>query len=212
MSDNPYQSLENSEVPPQKKSRTLLWVILGALAVMSLLCCCGGPMLLNWGLQNRISTDPVEVTAKADAMLQMDRPAELQPVFYMDMVFMKMAIFGQEGGGEMMCQMAMDPKMATDREKMRSSMDEQMQQQSAKNPDLPELIVDERETREYQVRGEPVSFDFNKCTAQESGEKYYQVSGVVDSQDGSQAVMILLQVKAENVSEDQITEMIESIQ
>lgn len=212
MSDNPYQSLENPAAPPQKKSRTLLWVILGALALMSLLCCCGGPMLLSWGVQDRMTVDPIEVGAKADAMLKMDRPEDLTPAFYMDMIFMKIAVFAQEDGGEMMCQMAMDPKMAADRDQMRSSMEQQLEEQASQNPDMPKLVVEERETREYQVRGQPVSFDFNTCVAEESQEKYYQVSGVVDTQDGSQAVMILLQVKAENFSEEQIAQMIESIE
>ncbi|HAY79259.1 MAG TPA: hypothetical protein DCY79_05570 [Planctomycetaceae bacterium] len=210
MSDNPYQAVENPVGGPQRKSRTLLWVILGAFTLMSLLCCCGGPMLLTWGVGSRINTDPAKVTAEADAMLEMDRPAELKPMFYMDVFVMKMVCFGDENG-DMLCQMELKAEYAKDREAMRAAMDEQMQKQAADNPELPELVVDEQVEREYQVRGEPVTFDLSKCTAVETGERYYRVSGVIDSPDGSRAVMVVLQVKEENFSEDRIAEMIESI-
>ena len=214
MSDNPYAATNDPESPAPKKSRKMLYIILGVLGVTCLLCCCGSPMMLMWVGQGRLKTDPVEVTEKADEMLKMDRTEDLQPIMYMDLVFMKMTMWGagKEDMTDMFCQMSMNESYAQDREAMKIQMEAKMREQAAQNPSLPVLNIDKSETRAFSVRGQPVEFDFNECTARETDEKYYQLTGIVDSKDGSEIVVLFLQLRAEKFSEERITQMLESIE
>jgi len=67
----------------------------------------------------------------------------------------------------------------------------------------------ERSTREIEVRGEPVSFDFSTGEVADSGKRRIEVTGTLEGADGP--VLLTLSADAEKFPEEAIVEMIESI-
>jgi hypothetical protein len=228
MSNNPFEDHSSSPFPspskgePQRKQasgmKTVLIVIGSIFGVMAL-CCCGVGGWVIYKARGAFVTDPSLVQAKAKTIVDMDYPSELTPVFAMDIIVVKMAMFvsgsQQSPEGDLLMVMSVPNEGEVDRENLTSQMEQQLNQQSAQNPNakIPSLDVTNRGTRKFMVKGQEVEFSFNEAKDSKSGELFFQVSGAYSDENSSdkKATLVFMQVRQSKFREERIKQVIESI-
>ena len=182
--------------PPPKKSSGMKTVIIvlaivggvGALA-------CGGCMVGGFLLfRDAISDDPEKIGQVAQSISEIDIPVEYEPMFSMSVMGVKIAAFGEQGGGtaRMIMLMSFPAAMGADEAQMRQQMDQSLQQQTGKG-NLTQL---ESETRSYSIRGEDASVRIAKVE-DDDGDQFRQVTTVFKSKDGSAAMLMVLMPEEE---------------
>src|SRR5262249_35057590 len=159
-------------------SKVLL--ILGSIAGVCLLACCGGGIFLyikakdaiqNFA-QNFTTTDPEEIRQRTAEIMHIDIPEEFPPLRAFNFFVMKQILYGKEASGSMVMIMEINQQMQgaqgganmkQQREQMLRQMRQQQQQQGqgAGNMDT-EITEESSETREFTINGEKVPFEFIK--------------------------------------------------
>jgi hypothetical protein len=219
--DQPYMSPEG--MPPDQKpgmsTGTKVLIVLGIVfLVLVLLCCCGGGAFVWWGasyMEDAISDDPQVVRQVTSEIVDIEVPEKLQPQFSMDMKvplsderFMVMVVYGDQADGTAVMLASFGEAFAAQGQaQMKDQMEQSLREQGlAPGGDLGSQEVTERE---IEVRGEPVKFAFVTGEDSESGKQRIMVNGMVEGKTGP--VMIMVFADPEQLSEEEIVEMIESI-
>jgi hypothetical protein len=216
------------DVQPQSKgmsSTAKVLLILGSIAGVFLLLCCGGGIFVymktkdaiqNFA-QNFTTTDPDEIRDRTADIVHIDIPEEFPPVRAFDFFVMKQILYGKESGGSMVMIMEMDQRMQggqgaagikQQRQQMLRQLRQQQQGQNAGNLNT-ELDEESSETREFTINGEKVPFEFIKGTSPNGGVPTRQVVGIFAGQNGT--VLLMVMVPESEYHEEAIVKMIESI-
>jgi hypothetical protein len=180
-----------------------------------LLLCCGGGVAVYWWAMDAldIKHDPAEVAAQTQEIVQIDLPDGLKPQSAVSVKIpfvgarMIMVIYQTDDGTGHAMLMEMSGGDAATEAQMRAQLEAQAQQQGASQMQLTDV---ESRKIELQVAGEPASFEIRKGKDSESQLEYIQVSGSFKTDDG--AGTLLLQVRADQYTEEQIEESLRSIQ
>src|SRR5262249_18421962 len=113
------------DVPTQKQgmsSTGKVLLILGSIAGVCLVACCGSgifvyfklkdaiPNLQNFA-QNLTTSDPEEIRQRTADIVHIDIPEEFPPVRAFDFFFMKQILYGEEAGGSMVMIMEINERM-----------------------------------------------------------------------------------------------------
>lgn len=216
--------------PPPKQgmsSTAKVLIILGSIAGVALLVCCGGIAYFvsqapNWAKNMAknfsMTQDPVEVRERTQAMLHVDVPAEFTPQGAMELFVMRWAAYqGKSGPQSMLIIMEMDKQMVDpqgamnpeqQREQMRQQLREQMRQQQQFGT-MEEMNEESHETRTVTIDGKPIEFDFTTGKGKNSQAVIHQVVGVIPTSSG----IVLLQLHATDAdyNEEAVMAMLNSI-
>lgn len=202
------------QTPPPPKSGmsggTKLLLILGGIGGLLALVCCGGIGFVVFKYRNAMSTDPATVRATTSEIATIAIPDGFTPVMSMNLPWppMKMATYQDSSQQGMIVLMEMDASMGgADPEQMRIQMQQQLRQQGQPQADVQ---VQQSETRQLTVRGQPTEFVFSKGTNTQTNTEFWQVTGTFQSQGGT--ALLIVMVPADQMTEEEIVEFIESIQ
>src|SRR5262245_53159319 len=141
------------DVPTQKQgmsSTSKVLLILGSIAGVCLLACCGSGIFLYFKAkdaiqnfaQNFTTTDPEEIRGRTADIVHIDIPEEFPPLRAFDFFVMKQILYGKEASGSMVMIMEINERMQggqggagmkQQREQMLRQMRQQQQGQNAGN-------------------------------------------------------------------------------
>jgi hypothetical protein len=218
----------DAPAPKQGMSSTSkVLLILGSIAGVCLLACCGGGIFLyikakdaiqNFA-QNFTTSDPEEIRQRTAEIMHIDIPEEFPPLRAFNLFVMKQILYGKEGSGSMVMIMEINQQMQggqgganmkQQREQMLRQMRQQQQQQGqgAGNMDT-DITEESSETREFTINGEKVPFEFIKGRSPNGGTPVRQVVGMFAGESGT--IMLMVMVPESEYHEDAIVKMIESI-
>jgi hypothetical protein len=201
-------------------------LILGAIAGVGLLACCGGGVYFGFKAKdvfqefakNAISSDPAVIRQRTQEIVHIDIPEGFEPSqslqFSMMNVAMKQVVYQRKGsGGSMLMIMETNqPMQGANTKQQREQMLRAMRQQQGQQPDQlnDELNEENSETREFTINGEKVPFEFIKGTGTDNARAFRQVVGIFRVK--SATVMVMLMVPEGEYDEPAVVRMIESIQ
>ena len=220
--DQPYMSPEG--MPPYQKpgmsTGTKVLIILGIVFLVLVLLCCGGGVAFFWAgasyMEDAISDDPEVVRRVTGEIVDIDVPEKLEPKMSMDFTvpftddrFMVMVIYGDQAEGSAVMLASFGEAFAGQGEAQMRQQMEQSRREQGLGPD-PGMGPQQVDEREIEVRGEPVKFMFATTEDPESGEKRIQVTGMFEGKTGP--VMIMVFADPERLSEEEIVQMLESIE
>lgn len=202
-----------AEQPPPKK-RNVTLIILAVVAVIGgglLLVCCGGIFYFMQSIEEQTTHVPAEVIERTKEIAQIDIPEEYEPKLAtgMNMVFFSMQVVRYEradGNGLLIL-----GEVGVPMEDMQQAQEDQMQDainQAGQNQRT--LQIQKTETREFEIRGRTVPFEFAEGTLAQDGVEYRQITGMFPTEDGTG--FLTLQVPEENYDEAAVVQMIESIE
>ena len=220
MSSNQYE-MPSGGMPPKVGMSTpvkvliILCIVFGGLAVV----CCGGmaimvPMFAS-KMKESVSDSPQQVVAKTAEMAKIDVPAELAPktafdmkVPFTDQRMMLWVVYTDQKGDSMLMLFAMGNMMAQqNQDQMRQSIDQSLQQQNMRQE---QITIEQTSTKEREINGQQATFTIQKGKGKDSKTERIQVSGVFQGKTGP--VMLMMNVDAQKISEDEIVKMLDSIQ
>jgi hypothetical protein len=217
-----------AEQPPKRgmSSTTKVLLVLGSIAGLCLMLCCGGGVYLFYKAKDMvsISTSPQDVKQRTQEIVQIDVPDDFVPAQSMkfavpNVMSMKWAIY-TKGANTQSILMLMEknqPGMAAQggagakqqRDQMLQAMRQQHGQQGGGNQFNTTINEESSETREFTVNGKKIEFDFVKGTRPGNGAKARQVVGVFPGRDG--IIMLMLIVDESEYDEAAVERMIQSI-
>jgi hypothetical protein len=216
--DSGYQ--QSGAAPSSGKSNALAWGL--GIGALCLLVCCGGGGIVVWKLgsvaktfmDNMATSDPAEVRRQTAEMVDIAIPDSYQPVQGMNMVAVRMVMYqtapSDEGkkGMLMLMEWAIDQPGANaqqQEQQLRNSMNQQRANQNFQST--------KSETREIEIRGDKVPFEFSEGTTGQPGQEQatHIVSGVFRGKR-DRPVMLQLTIPDEAYDEAVVMEMLESIQ
>jgi len=208
----------NWEQPPAKAGMgcgAKLLILLGVLFLLLLVLCCGGMLVSGWYFGNSVSEDPDEIIALTQEIVDIEIPGELRPQLSFDMKVpfsgqevMKWAVYADETTASFLVLASFGEALqGQDEEALADQIEQSLRQQGLASE---QNVRDwERSTREIEVRGEPVSFDFATGEDADTGTRRIEVTGIFEGAGGP--VLISFSGDAEKFPEETIVEMIESI-
>lgn len=196
-----------SAPPPQKVSKGCgkVALIVGGLALVTLMVCCGVGGWMLWSFWPRITTNPAEVQQIAKQILDIKIPADFQPATAMSMernfaMTMRVASFQHKERKGTLVLGSFQMKVGTPDQK--PNFTQQMDQKL-------ELQMGETKVREFQIRGQKVPFRFTEAVEQSTKKPFRVVEGNLDAPGGGTFLKLIVEEDA--YDEDAVTEMIESI-
>jgi len=181
-------------------------VITGGLAIA---LCCGGSY---WFLRKsmKMTENPAEVTQLAETIAKFEVPEGYKPRAGMSMnigVQMKMVAFDRQPdpkSGHLLFMQMTVPGQANEAQ-LKQSFDQQLKQQGQQQ----DLTEEKRETKTFQIDGQPREFEFITGVDKNTNKKMHMVTGTFPGRDG-----IVMFVFAEDDAvwdEARATRLIESI-
>lgn len=167
-------------------SKTLK-IILGIVAGLVVLCAVigiGGTFLVGRMAGNAFSTDKTQITTTAGNIATHTLPAGYEPAFSMDILGVKMAMFGNDANNGIIGMMAM-PAGAGDADVERS-MSQAMDRQTGNQ----KVTWNKSETKPITINGKEVSMKFSTGTDQK-GNAMRQISGAFTGEKGLVGLFII---------------------
>lgn len=214
--------------PPRKQgmsSTAKVLIVLGSIAGLGLVVCCGGLAFVGWKFQdvakkfaaNLTTNDPPEIRARTARIVHIDIPDEFPPMLAIDLMFMKEILYGtpDKPNRPMLIIVEIDKNFlgqqgGANAKQQRQEILRQMKQQGQQSANMNTDINEESsETREFTINGEKVPFEFIKGTAAHGGVPTRQVVGVFQGRGGM--VMLMLMVPESDYDEAAVVGMLESI-
>ena len=220
MSMTPPDMTSEVTQPPPKTGMSggaKLLIILGVGGGILVLLCCGGAIgtMVYMGT-SMVSDKPDVVVAKTDEIIQIEIPDQLEPKMSFDFKVpfsgqrvMLWTVYLDEETQSVLILFAMQNASASgDPEEMRRAMDQQLSQQGMGGQE--EIRIEESYTKDVEIRGEKATFTISKGVGEDSGKPRIQVMGVFKGETG--AVILMLNVDAEKYTEEEVIEMLDSIE
>jgi hypothetical protein len=190
-------------------SNTLVWVL--AIGAGVLVICCGGLGVMAWKAKsfvaNLASSDPVEIRRQTAEMLEITIPDTFKPMQAMNMVAVRMVMY-QTGAAPGSPGMLMLMEMAIPGAGNAQQQEQQLRQSMRQQQSNQNFQASKSETREIEIRGEKVPFEFSEGTNSQ-GKAMHMVGGVVRGKRGP--VMLQLIIPAEEYDEEAVLQMLQSI-
>lgn len=226
--DNPPESIIMSmhddlqAEQPQKRgmsSTAKVLLVLGSIAGVCLLVCCGGVAIFGLRFKDEIkkfaestSSDPAVVKQRTQEVVEIEIPEEFKPVatwgIPLGAFSMKQFIYQPPGNpNSVLVIMETNQPLAPgqDAKQQREAMQQGMRQgQQMGSIDMQE---ESRETRQFTINGEEVPFEFIKGKAH--GVPAHKVVGIFPGKQGT--VMLILMVADSDYDDEKIVNMIKSI-
>ena len=220
MSSNQYE-MPSGGMPPRVGMSTpvkvliILCVVFGGLAVV----CCGGMAILGpmfaSKMKESVSDNPQQIAAKTAEMAQIDVPAVLAPkasfdmkIPFTDQRMMLWVVYADQNSDSMLMLFAMGDMLAKqNQDQMRQSIDQSLQQQNMRQE---QITIERTSTKERQINGQPATFTIQHGKGKDSQTERIQVSGVFQGKTGP--VMLMMNVDAQKIGEEEIVKMLDSIE
>ena len=211
-----------SDEQPKKQgmsSTAKVVVILGSIAAVGLLACCGGGAFIYDKIKNS-SMNPGEIRKRTQEIVQIEILEGFEPVQSMHVnladVRLRWVIYQRPGDANSMLMIMemnqpLQPGNQGTPKQNRDQMIRAMREQQAQQQGNMGLAINEEssETREFTISGKKVEFDFIKGTAADKVTRTRQVVGLIPGRQGN--IMLTLMIPENAYDEDAITEMIESM-
>lgn len=172
-----------------------------------------------WGyskVKDNISTDPVKVIAMSNEIVLLDfgSDSKWKPAFAMDIFMMKMAIYAIDDESAFLVVMDGDPKTLGTGEafesQMRAEISKQNTQRSHKQMEATKEISSSRE--EFNVRGTPTSFLVSYSDGIETGTRYIEISGSLESNQAGRTAFIYIKARESVLTLEAAKALIETAQ
>lgn len=191
----------------------MLWIL--AIAALGLVVCCGAVGVLTWRfgaaarniVANMATSDPDEIRKQTAEMVDISIPDTYRPMQGMNMVVVRMVMYQTDAspdGSLMLMEMAMQ-QMGVDVPQQQQELRKSIEQQPANQ----NFQSSKSETREIEIRGEPIPFEFNEGTNAGQDQKIHMIRGVFRGKRG--AVLLQLMIPDDDYDEDAVLEMLQSI-
>lgn len=210
--------------PPEKQgtsagSKVLL--ILGIIFVILVVLCCGGLIAAyfwaNSYFGEAMSEDPQVVRQLTDEIVSIDVPEQLQPAFSMDMQIpftgqemMKWVAYADESNSSVLVMASFGEAFAgQNKQQMHTQIRQALRGQGLGQPE--NVNITERTEREIEVRGQPVTFSFGEGQQENTDRQWIEVTGTLEGPEG-RTVMLIVSADKATLSEEQIVDMIKSIE
>ncbi|HEY3968452.1 MAG TPA: hypothetical protein VGM05_28145 [Planctomycetaceae bacterium] len=212
-----HDDFQQEPAPQAKKSSgSKVLLILGTIAGLGLVVCCGGAGFLYYKFKDAISVtkDPVEVKKQTEELVTIEIPSTFTPLastrVATPVVNMKMIMYQSGAGNEdAMVLMEMSAPGA-DPKQMRDQMLQQMRTQQAQGSGFNSQInAQSKETRKFKINGDDVEFDFIKGTRGSDPTVYRQIVGVFQGRNGF--ILLMLMIRDSDYDEEAVLKMIKSI-
>ncbi|MBI3866587.1 MAG: hypothetical protein HY290_32295 [Planctomycetia bacterium] len=202
----------------KKSSGSKVLLILGTIAGLFLVLCCGGAGFLYYKFKDTISvtTNAAEVKKQTSEIVTIDIPEGYTPIsavrFSPGIFTMKMMMYqggtNNQGGLVLMemNQAGSDPKQ------MRDQMLQQMRSQQAQGGGSfnSQIVAQSTETKVFKINGENVEFDFVKGTRAGDSTVMRQVVGTFSGKGGG-TILFMLIVQDSDYDEEAVSKLIKSI-
>lgn len=218
MSMNQSDMNPNWAQPPEKTGMgcgAKLLIFLGVLFVLLIVVCCGGTLLSGWYFGKSVSEDPDQIAAVTREIVEIDIPEELSPqlsfnvkVPFTGQKFMTWVGYADPATASLLVLASFGETLqGQDQDQLAAQIQQSLREQGLASE---QNVRDwQRSTREIEVRGEPVSFDFATGEDADSGARRIEVTGTFEGDGGP--VLLSFSGDAEKFPEETIVEMIESI-
>lgn len=196
-------------------------IILGIVAGVGLLICCGGAGMFMWKAKPTVTQVPTEVTTRTTAILPVEIPEDKwEPAMHMSMsvpFIMDMSIAHWKSklddGGMILTRVLLKVK---DDNASQEQIDQQMEQAFSQGGgngqqgegQMAQLNVDKSEDRTVTMLGKETTLKYVEGKRPGSDDEWREIKGSV--KDGDSIIVIRVQAKAENFDEAEIIEMLES--
>lgn len=205
------ENFSHADAPRKSGSSVLIWV-LGIGAVCLVVCCGGGifaVMRFKDVVSNMATNDPAEIRKQTAEMIDISIPDKFRPMQGMNMVAIRMLMYQTDatasGGMGMLMLMEMPmQQMGVNAEEQEKELRKAAQQQNNQG-----FAESKSETREIEIRGEKVPFQFSEGTPSGQDKPTHRVSGVVRGKRGP--VMIQFTLPDDQYDEDEVIQTLESI-
>ncbi len=172
---------------PSGGSSVLVWVL--GIGAVCLVVCCGGFGVMAWRLKSFVAdmatSDPAEIRKQTAEMVDITIPEKYTPVQGMNLVVFHMVMYQTDAAADaaadnsrgmlMLMEMTMQ-QFGVDQQQQEQELRKSMRQQQGNQ----DFKSSKSETREIEIRGEKVPFEFSEGTAEQQGQekRIYMVSGV----------------------------------
>jgi hypothetical protein len=200
-------------------------IILGSIAGVCLLACCGGVVFVGWKFQdfaknvvaNLATKDPQQIRDRTAKIIHVEIPEQqFPPAVAIDVVVMKEIIYGtlDKPNRPMLVIVEMDKNYLGQQgggsaKQQRQEILRAMKQQGQQPGMDTDINEESSETREFDIAGEKVPFEFIKGKASQGGTPTRQVVGVIQGRAG--LIMLMIIVPESEYDEAAVVRMLESI-
>lgn len=195
-------------------------LVLGSIAGVGLLLCCGGLAFVGFKFKDTIqavadsaSQDPVVVKQRTEEVVHIEIPEEFKPVATWGMPLgafsMKQFIYQPAGNpNSVLVIMETNQPLAPgqDAKQQREAMQQGMRQGQQMGGSI-DMQEESHETRIFTINGEEVPFEFIKGKAH--GVAARKVVGIFPGKQGT--LMLILLIAESDYDDEKITNMLESI-
>jgi len=213
------QPQEFGAAPPPKagmgsgmKVFLILLAVFGGLAVL----CCGGIGLFSYfaatTAMEAMSQDPVKIEQVRGEIADLSIPADFKPEVSMNLKVpltdqhIRFVVYTGPQDPTMLMLMSMS-FAGLDAEQIRAQMEQQLEQQGRQKGKR--IHVEQYEEREFVINGKPAKFYFGHGTEEGSDREAWQVVGSFEGKSGPTGFILI--ADKESMSDEQITQLIESI-
>lgn len=214
---DPYVSPQAVEKPGMSSGAKLL-LILGVLFLLCALVCCGGIAIVGYQasayMKDAVSTDPVTIEQRRAELLDMSVPEGFAPEVSVDVKVPMtdsrlMTIVAYQDGPDNSLVLVGVGDMLSDmpQDQMEQEIENSLQQQGIGQP-APGIEWDVSE-KDFEIGGKPTKFVYRTAKNEDGDATQFHVTGTVDGKRGP--VLVVITAEAENLSEEQIDQFIESI-
>jgi hypothetical protein len=203
---NPYASNDGGQPKRGMSTGTKVLLILGGVFGVLAIACCGFLYYVYDRIANSFTSDPKQVAAIQQEIVDIRVPPGFAPQGGMDLglgpMKVKVAVYVRNGR-EMLMLMQM-PGVASD-EEMRKQMEEAFEKQGQKQ----DVKVRSREVRKIKIDGQEYPFEFTQGVQGEDQHPVRQVIGVFPGKKGT--AMLMYMCPEEDWDDDEVMEMLRSI-
>lgn len=203
--DEPFSSPYGPPPEPRRKSGCLkIFVLTAIVCVVGMVACCVGGLIY---LNSMVVRDPAEARRIADEMVDWKFNAEFSNLGAIDAFFIRWVIMlDPETGNITMVQSRLFPDEASAGE-AESQMRSQFNMGAGQEVEETRLVKSGEKT--IEVRGEKVRFVFDETSGVESGETFWEVTGVIPGEP--YPVVVFIKLRQSAYSEAAIVERLQGI-
>lgn len=206
--------------PPRSSGLKVLLVLGVGCGILLLVCCGGGTaiyFLTRGYFQKAFSEDPAVVEGVGRGIAELDIPPALQPKASVnlkipgtDQQIMTMAIFeAPNGAGTLFLAEFPGDLASADTDQLKEQLERQMADQGRQGQGPQELVVSRSRPLDVEIRGKSATFTIETGVEPQSNIKYTRAVGAFQGKKG--VALVVLQLRADQYSDERVDEIIRSI-